>query len=67
MVKFRESVTAAAKEMGEFLGTVAPHGVSGMGSAQVVQIDAKEARRRTAEEKRAVRQALPRGSASCSA
>ena len=51
VTKFRESVTAAAKELGEFLGTVAPHGVTGMGQAQVVQIDAKEAERRTAEEK----------------
>ena len=60
VTKFRESVTAAAKEMGEFLGTVAPHGVSrhGLGrwSSRSTRSEAFE--RRTAEEKRTGRTCL---------
>ena len=52
-VRLTESVNAAAKAEGQYLAAIAPSRVYGMGaSAGAVEIDAKEAERREAQEKR---------------
>ena len=52
-VRLTESVNAAAKAEGQYLAAVAPSRVYGMGaSAGAVEIDAREAERREAQNKR---------------